>query len=83
MTKVSKMTKILVRESKESGLKVPDLALAPEGASMVLPPLRQSAGVMEYLKISNSKHQITNKSQIPILNDQNKKRVWNFEFWSL
>jgi len=30
-------------------------------------------------KIPNSKHQITNKSQIPIFNDPN----WNFEFWSL
>jgi hypothetical protein len=31
-----------------------------------------SIGVLERCKISNSKHQITNKSQIPILNDQNK-----------
>ena len=78
-----------------------------------------SKGVVEHCKISNSKHQITNKYQIPILklpaassresskckvfilfycsslanpaasygecarwsifNDQNKKRVWNFE----
>jgi hypothetical protein len=29
-------------------------------------------------KISNFKHQITNKSQIPILNDQNKFGIWNF-----
>ena len=28
--------------------------------------------MMEHSKISNSKHQITNKSQIPILNDQNR-----------
>ena len=35
-------------------------------------------GVREHCKISNSKHQITNKSQIPILNDQNKFRIWNF-----
>jgi hypothetical protein len=34
-------------------------------------------------EIPNSKHQITNKSQIPIFNDQNKKQVWNLEFWSL
>jgi hypothetical protein len=26
----------------------------------------------EHCKITNSKHQITNKSQIPILNDQNR-----------
>jgi hypothetical protein len=33
-----------------------------------------------------SKHQITNKSQIPTSNDQNLKRqdiVWILEFWSL
>jgi len=29
-------------------------------------------GKLEQRKISNSKHQITNKSQIPILNDQNR-----------
>jgi hypothetical protein len=29
-------------------------------------------------KIPNSKHQIPNKSQIPIINDPN---VWDFEFW--
>ena len=40
--------------------------------------LRQSAGVMEHDKISNFKHQITNKSQIPILNDQNRFGIWNF-----
>jgi hypothetical protein len=44
---------------------------------------RKSAGVVEHCEISKSKHQITNKSQIPILNDQNKKQVWNLEFWSL
>ena len=33
--------------------------------------------MMECCKISNSKHQITNKSQIPILNDQNTKQVWS------
>jgi hypothetical protein len=47
-----------------------------------------NAGAFEFwsvegYKITNPKHQITNKSQIPILNDQNKKPVWNFEFWSL
>jgi hypothetical protein len=26
---------------------------------------------------------MTNKSQIPIFNDQNTKQVSNFEFWSL
>jgi len=43
-------------------------------------------------KITNSKHQITNKSQIPIFNDQNlsgQNLVWNFGhcylfvFWDL
>jgi hypothetical protein len=33
---------------------------------------------MECCKISNSKHQITNKSQIPILNDQNRFVISNF-----
>jgi len=37
-----------------------------------------SDGVVEHWKISNSKHQITNKSQIPILNDQNRFGIWNF-----
>jgi hypothetical protein len=27
----------------------------------------------------DSEGEITNKSQIPILNNQNKKQVWNFE----
>ena len=31
-----------------------------------------SNGVVRHCKISNLKHQITNKSQIPILNDQNR-----------
>ena len=34
--------------------------------------MRQANDAMEYCKISNSKHQITNKSQIPISNDQNR-----------
>jgi hypothetical protein len=34
-----------------------------------------STGVYE---IPNSKHQITNKSQIPISNDQNRFRIFNF-----
>jgi len=38
----------------------------------------KSVGVMEHCKISNSKHQITNKSQIPILNDQNRFGISNF-----
>jgi uncharacterized integral membrane protein len=37
---------------------------------MVFPLLRQPAREVEHCKISNSKHQITKKSQIPILNDQ-------------
>ena len=35
-------------------------------------------GVLKYCKISNSKHQITNKSQIPIFNDQNRFGISNF-----
>ena len=35
-------------------------------------------GVLEHCKISNSKHQITNKFQIPILNDQNRFGISNF-----
>ncbi len=31
----------------------------------------------------DSEGEITNKSQIPIFNDQNTKQVWNFGFWSL
>jgi hypothetical protein len=37
-------------------------------------------------KNTKSKHQVTNKFQIPISNDQNLTRqdiVWNLEFWSL
>jgi hypothetical protein len=37
-------------------------------------------------KNTNSKHQITDKSQTPIFNDQNlpgQDIVWIFEFWSL
>jgi len=56
----------------------------PGQSSMPLPvKIASCFGVLECCKISNSKHQITNKSQIPIFNDQNKKQVWNFEFWSL
>jgi hypothetical protein len=35
-------------------------------------------GVLKHYKISNSKHQITNKSQIPIFNDQNGFGISNF-----
>jgi hypothetical protein len=38
-----------------------------------------SNGVYE---ITSFKHQITNKSQIPIFNDQNTRQVWNFYFSS-
>jgi len=33
------------RRSKESGPKGPGFALPPEGTSILIPPLRQSAGV--------------------------------------
>jgi hypothetical protein len=64
--------------NKKSEPEGPGFGLPPEGASMVFPFLRQSAEVMEHCKISNSKHQITNKSQIPILNDQNRFGILNF-----
>jgi hypothetical protein len=35
-------------------------------------------GVVKYCKISNLKHQTTNKSQIPIPNDQKKFGILNF-----
>jgi len=34
---------------------------------MVFPLLQKSAGILEHCKISNSKHQLTNKYQIRIL----------------
>gem|GEM_PF-2614134 len=34
--------------------------------------------MVEHCKISNSKHQITNKSQIPILNEQNRFGICDF-----
>ena len=34
--------------------------------------------MVEEYEISNSKHQITNKSQISILNDQNRFEILNF-----
>ena len=39
--------------------------------------------VMEHCKISNSKHQITRKSQIPIFNDQNRFGILNFDHCDL
>jgi hypothetical protein len=42
-----------------------------------------SIGVRHTYEISSSKHQITNKSQIPILNDQNRFGIWNFGHWDL
>jgi hypothetical protein len=47
-----------VKGNKESGPKGPDFGLPPEGASIVFPLLRQSAGVMKHSKILN-KHQIS------------------------
>jgi hypothetical protein len=37
--------------------------------------MRKPAGAIEHCKISNLKHQITNKSQIPIFNDQNRFEI--------
>jgi len=34
--------------------------------------------VVEHCKISNSKHQIPTKSQIPIFNDKNRFGIFNF-----
>jgi|GEM_PF-5180021 len=55
------------------------------GSSGTLRAVLKSTGVMGWWnnEIPNSKHQMTNKSQIPIFNDQNTKQVSNFEFWSL
>jgi hypothetical protein len=54
-------------------------SLGPDQSFMILPvEIASGFGVLKYCKISNFKHQITNKSQIPIFNDQNKKQVWNF-----
>jgi hypothetical protein len=50
-----------------------------EGYPEVLAEKDQMLQLSSY-KIPNSKHQITNKTQIPIFNVQN---VLNFEFWSL
>jgi hypothetical protein len=40
--------------------------------------MQNAVGVIEVwsIEIPNSKHQTTNKSQIPIPNDQNIKQVW-------
>jgi hypothetical protein len=38
---------------------------------------------MGQVQILNFKHQITNKSQTPILNDQNRFAIWNFGHWKL
>ena len=37
-----------------------------------------SNGVVEHCKISNSKHQISMKSQIPIFNDKDRFGILNF-----
>ncbi len=36
------------------------------------------SGVLEHCKITNPKHQITNKSQIPIFKDKNRFGILNF-----
>jgi hypothetical protein len=60
--------------SKKSRPRGPDFEQPPEGilVSFLHAEVCWSNGVVEHNKISNSKHQITNKSQIPILNDQNR-----------
>ena len=40
-------------------------------------------GVVEHRKISNFKRQITNKSQIPIINDQNRFGISNLGYCNL
>jgi hypothetical protein len=52
----------------------------PQGGPFLDAEVCWRIGVYE---ISNPKHQITNKSQIPIFNDQSIRQVSNFEFWSL
>ncbi len=51
------------------------------GSSGTLRAVLKSTGVMGWWnnEIPKSKHQMTNKSQIPIFNDQNTRQVWNFE----
>ena len=66
--------------SKEPGHKGNGSGHPPEGASMVFLSCGSllewwSNGVYE---IPSSKHQITNKSQIPISNDQNRFWILNF-----
>jgi hypothetical protein len=48
-----------IENREESGSKGPGFGLPPEEALMLFPLLRQSAGVMEHCKISNSKHRIS------------------------
>jgi hypothetical protein len=66
--------------SKKSRPRGPDFEQPPEGilVSFLHAEVCWSYGVVEHNKISNSKHQITNKSQIPILNDQNRFAILNF-----
>jgi hypothetical protein len=54
---------------------------AGPGAGLAL--VREYVVMMEHSKILNLKHQITNKSQITIFNEQNKRPVWNLGFRSL
>jgi|GEM_PF-3421591 hypothetical protein len=58
-----------------TGKQLPIIAFQVFGLSL----MRNAVGVMEgwSTEIPNSKHQITNKSQIPIPNDQNIKQVWS------
>jgi hypothetical protein len=81
-TKNTKYTKAIV---KNSGPEDPALDCPLRGLpySFPLAAVYWSDGIRDTYEIPNFKHQITNKSQIPIFNDQNTKQVWNFEFRSL
>jgi hypothetical protein len=41
------------------------------------------SGALSDSEISNIKHQISNKSQIPISNDRNRFGILNFDYWDL
>jgi hypothetical protein len=58
--------------NKKSEPEGPGFGLPPEGASMVFPFLRQSAGVTK-----NSKSQISNNKQITMTKIQNL--FWSFD----
>jgi hypothetical protein len=65
------------KETRSGGL---DFELSSEAPWTSLPNARicWSNGEVVHFKITNLKHQITNKSQIPIPNDRNRFGILNF-----